>query len=175
MTMLDEVYECVQEFTQSEGTLGGDIARIVAKGEALWDGAFVFADLRESLENGYAAFAGWLDTLFQAEPAPQQVIAYNFGFFESEDGKQIYLSGSDQYDPCDFDWACENTYFPEGRYPELAAFQAVSAFTQDYEAGVYLCLSVAAAYILEYCRQRPAFRPAHISTGFDDGDLVNLF
>lgn len=174
MTMLDEVYELLNDFAQSEGSLHEDIERLAEEGNELWEGAFEFDSLKATLEGGYNGFAEWLDALFIAEPVTENVIAYNFGFFESEDGKQIYISGSDCYDAHDFDWACENTYFPEGRYPELEAFKKISAFTEDYEAGIYLCLSAAMAYISEYCRKRPSFAPQHIATGFDDGDLVNI-
>lgn len=174
MTMLDEVYERLQDFTQSEGTLRADLQRLIDCGAELWNGSFDFESLKSELEEGYNGFAEWLEKLFKAEPMPKSVVACNFGFFESEDGKQIYISGSDFYDAHDFDWACENTYFPEARYPELKAFKKISDFTEDYEAGIYLALGTAAAYIFEYCRQYPALRCLHISTGFDDGDLINI-
>lgn len=175
MTVLDEVYERLMDFTQSEGSLNDDIRRLADEGAELWNGSFDFNSLKAALEDGYKGFTEWLEELLKTEPIPKNVVACNFGFFESENGKQIYISGSDCYDAHDFDWACENTYFPEGRYPELEAFKKISDFTEDYEAGIYLSLGAAIAYIHEYYRQSPALRCMHVSTGFDDGDLINIF
>ena len=173
MDILDQVYESLQGFAQSTGTLAGDIARIIKQGTEIWKDEFPFETLREQIEKGFGDFTGWLDELAQAEPIPENIIALNFGFFESEDGKQIYLSGSHVYDPFDYDWACENTYFPEGRYPNLPVFTAITEFTQDYEAGIYLCLAVTMAYVSEYSENHSL--PAHVTTGFDDGDLITIF
>lgn len=173
MDMLEQMYECLKGFAQSTGSLTTDIARIVKQGRALWKDEFPFDTLTRQMTEGYDDFAAWLEELLSAEPIPQKVIALNFGFFESEDGKQIYLSGSDTYDPFDYDWACENTYFPEGRYPRLPVFAAITDFTEDYEAGMYLCLAVTMAYVSEYSESHAL--PQHIATGFDDGDLVTIF
>lgn len=173
MDILDQVYESLQGFAQSTGNLNGDVERIIRRGREIWKDEFPFEALKGTMEQGYEDFAEWLEQLLRAEPLPENIIALNFGFFESEDGKQIYLSGSHVYDPFDFDWACENTYFPEGRYHNLPVFAAITDFTQDYEAGIYLCLATAMAYVSEYSENHAL--PAHIATGFDDGDLVTIF
>lgn len=66
----------------------------------------------------YEEFLKWLRRVNQSSPPPDDVVAYNFGIFESEGGYILYLVGSREYDPDDDDWACHEDYVPVEKYFE---------------------------------------------------------
>ena len=49
----------------------------------------------------------WLLELSHNEVIPENIVALNFGIFESENGYCVYLIGSESYDADDDDWACD--------------------------------------------------------------------
>jgi len=66
------------------------------------------------IEKIYSALEKWVKGMNE-EPA-SDVIAFNFGLFESEEGYMSYLIGAKEYDPEDDDWACDESYTPANRY-----------------------------------------------------------
>ncbi len=65
-------------------------------------------------------FQRWLLRLSKAEKPGLNVIAFNIGLFETEDGYSAYLIGSDRFDENDFDWACDEVFSPKERYFPIA-------------------------------------------------------
>lgn len=58
----------------------------------------------------------WLLELSHNEVIPENIVALNFGIFESENGYCVYLIGSESYDVDDDDWACDVDYEPVDKY-----------------------------------------------------------
>jgi len=129
----------------------------------------------------YLEFINWLKQLFFLAPIPVEVKALNFGLFESDESITLYITGSSEWDPDDSDWATNNDYFPEGRYFQSDIFLKISDLLEDEDTayvGVYLTLAVVISFINQL-RTESAITSIkeilHISTGFDDGDLYNIF
>lgn len=49
----------------------------------------------------------WIQQINDETILPSDIVAFNFGLFESEEGYCIYLTGSKFYDESDDDWACD--------------------------------------------------------------------
>lgn len=133
------------------------------------------------LSKSYLQFETWLDNLLQTEPLTTDIIAINFGIFESDSGIQLYISGSCEWDKDDFDWACCNDYFPNNRYPKLDIFKFINEINvQNEYSGIYLSLAISTVLIISYINKNNnnlinnAVKSLYISTGFDDGDLYNI-
>lgn len=58
----------------------------------------------------------WIKTINKETGCPTDVIALNFGLFESVNGYGIYLIGSKSYDENDDDWACDIDFEPQNKY-----------------------------------------------------------
>ena len=59
----------------------------------------------------------WLDQMnVETSCLPADIVAFNFGLFETENGYGIYLIGSKSYDEQDDDWACDIDFEPEDKY-----------------------------------------------------------
>jgi hypothetical protein len=136
------------------------------------------------LDKTFSEFSSWLNQIAKTEPIPREIIGLNFGLFESFDGVTLYISGSKEWDEDDSDWASNNDYFPEARYFNSNAFSKVHDLFEDEETiyiGVYLSLAIAISFICEYTANTADNKliknrdKIHISTGFDDGDLYNIF
>ena len=131
----------------------------------------------KKLNASYIEFENWLNELFELEPVQDEIIAFNFGLFESEDGIQIYIIGSSEWDSEDEDWATNNDYFPEYRYPNIALYKELYNFWDNqFYLGVFLTISSTIIYTNTYVLSNPSRFPkeAIFATGFDDGDLYSF-
>ena len=52
----------------------------------------------------------WIQQINDETILPSDIVAFNFGLFESEERYCIYLTGSIFYDESDDDWACDIDY-----------------------------------------------------------------
>ncbi|MFC4323223.1 hypothetical protein [Litchfieldia salsa] len=134
-------------------------------------------DLRNQLTYGYKQFEDWLSGLFDQEKVPDDILALNFGLFESADGIQLYITGSSEWEIDDEDWASNNDYFPEGRYPKIALYNELYNFWEDnFYLGLFLTISSTITFANNYLLSHPSRFSNEIvfATGFDDGDLYNF-
>ncbi|WP_108649879.1 hypothetical protein [Dongshaea marina] len=110
----------------------------------------------------------WLAQI--TEQADSDIIAFNFGMFQSPQGYQLYLMGSASYDPTDDNWACDEDYTPENGCLSLESF----SFANETSA-----LEEVAGVLLNYI-QGPQFEGSvlanaeAITIGFDDSELLQL-
>lgn len=110
----------------------------------------------------------WLNLLNSQETIPPEIIALNFGLFETETGYGIYLIGSTEYDEDDSDWACLPCDFEAKNYQ----LTLKNTKNNDWESFQNLVIDT-----LNTCLKNPTFsqrmfaKISHITTGFDDGDL----
>lgn len=114
----------------------------------------------------------WLSKLCDAEFPDESIVAYNFGLFETQNGYTIYLIGSKEFDNDDSDWACNNDFEPEHKYFDLPANDYKSLSWQqvmDKIVSELTAFSKSSRFRNSYFSQAQA-----ITTGFDDGDLVQI-
>lgn len=131
----------------------------------------------DQLIRGYSEFEDWLDSLFMHELYEDTIRAFNFGLFESEGQIQLYLSGSSEWDHQNDDWASNNDYFPEVRYPSIKIYQYLNdLMKENYYLGLFATISTTIIYANSYITAKPSNFPIDVTlaTGFDDGDLYNF-
>src|SRR5690242_1194998 len=64
-------------------------------------------------------FNQWMELLNEKEKPTKDIVAFNFGLLETDDGFATYLIGAKSFDPDDSDWACDVDYEPEFKYMML--------------------------------------------------------
>ncbi|OXS57134.1 hypothetical protein B0G93_1187 [Bacillus sp. V-88] len=129
---------------------------------------------RNLLTDGYKEFDVWLNGLFEKENVPDEINAFNFGLFESEDGIQLYITGSNEWEIDDEDWASNNDYFPEGRYPSIKLYNELYKLYEDnFYLRLFLTISSTIIFANTYLHSHSETLPIDVvfATGFDDGDL----
>jgi len=96
------------------------------------------------------------------------VVALNIGLFQSENGYQAYITGSNEYDPEDDDWACNEDFVPTIKYIDLPCSHAVNweVLQSDVVNIITGLLSSNTATILNHV--------PNITVGFDDAELVRV-
>lgn len=133
------------------------------------------------MKKGYEPFKKWLDDLFENEPLPKKISGINFGLFDTDDGLQLYITGSYSWDKNDYDWATANDYFPDNRYPylDILTKPITKVYDEEVNVGVIFAITVFAMFINTYVSENMDFflqisEEMYFSTGFDDGDLYNI-
>lgn len=135
-------------------------------------------DFESQLIESYKQFEDWLTRLFEKEEVKEDIVAFNFGLFENGDGIQLYISGSNEWEVDDENWASNNDYFPEGRYPNIELYKNLYNCLEDnLNLGVFLTISSTIIFANTYLLSNPSKFPKKVvlATGFDDGDLYNFF
>jgi len=135
----------------------------------------------ETVNTFYKEFEEWLNNLLVNEPLSQDIIALNFGLFELKDGIQLHISGSSKWDVKNTAWACNDDYFPEGRFARISVFKYIMKAYNHYNwAGIFLSLAIVIIFVSEYSLQNEnklickGTEKLHLAAGFDDGDLYNI-
>jgi hypothetical protein len=114
-------------------------------------------------------FNDWLDKIIITEKPSAEIAAYYFGLFETLNGYEIYLVGSNDFDEDDDDWACNTDFEPKDKYLKLG--QAGTNWEE--------ILSETKQNIQNYM-QKPNYKNSFldkakaIATGFDEGDLYRI-
>ena len=110
----------------------------------------------------------WLLELSHNEVIPENIVALNFGIFESENGYCVYLIGSESYDVDDDDWACDEV-FTTRDHPFVIECESDWKLVETFFIGLvneYLSSGKYAGKLKEY---------QAIGIGFVDGDLHILY
>lgn len=112
----------------------------------------------------------WLLELSSDEVIPENIVALNFGVFESENGYCIYLIGSKNYDASDDDWACDVDYEPVDKYLNIEGVDVgvdPDKFLNEVIAILLdiISLEKISAWLLHI---------KYITVGFDDGVLEKI-
>ena len=113
----------------------------------------------------------WLRRILVAEAPPPDVVAFNVGLIETENGYAAYLIGSRSFDPGDDDWACNEDFSPTERYCEIGAgcsdetWEAVRDRVAE-ELGKFLSTPEAQNSFLG--------RAKAVTIGFDEGELLRI-
>lgn len=119
---IEESHENVASVLNSNVTVHDGMALLIefcATRES-WRG---WSSLRKlDFDSDQSSLRDWLNQLLTAEPPQNTVKAFWFGLFnpvvKGKTGCGLYAAGADQFDAADdtFDWACDPSYFPDGRY-----------------------------------------------------------
>ena len=114
----------------------------------------------------------WLTQIEQFDGfPPKEVLAFNFGIYESESGYKMYLVGGFEYDEDDDDWACIEMPKAEHRY---------LPFPSEMGSLQWEDLLKSVADVLRELEKEGRFNTTilknvkAITTGFDDGELIKI-
>jgi hypothetical protein len=117
-------------------------------------------------------FNSWIRKINVAEKPKSEIIAYNFGLLERENGFAMYIIGSMEYDAEDDDWACNTDFEPKNKYLDLPMEYAEGKGWEDI---LIASTELIKNYLKSNDFQTSIFKNAKaITTGFDDGDLVRI-
>jgi hypothetical protein len=113
----------------------------------------------------------WLRRVSATETPPASIVALNVGLFETEDGFSAYLTGAEQYDADDPDWACDESFTPRERHIALPVRRGETKWEQVLEQ-----TARAVRGFLASKEGADTFfsRARAVTVGFDDGDLVRV-
>ena len=114
----------------------------------------------------------WLRTIEKHDGIPpEDVIAFNFGLFESDQGYMMYLVGGFEYSEEDDDWACIE--LPKREYRYLRFPEQVQS--ESWEEILDLSAMTLKELEKEGTLNKTLLMNAKaITTGFDDGKLVKI-
>ena len=114
----------------------------------------------------------WLNRIEQIDGVPpREVIAFNFGIFESEDGYKMYLVGGFEYDENDDDWACIEMPEALHRYLDISSEMK----SESWETVLNNSANILSELEHEGKLNDTILRNAiAITTGFDDGELIKI-
>jgi hypothetical protein len=124
-------------------------------------------------ETSQYLFDGWVETLIQNENPSAEIIAINFGIFESEKGYKLYLGGFKEYDENNDDWAVGlGDFSPCEKYFTLPKRDFKKLNWDEVQENV-------AELIRNYMNKesyKDSFldKATAITTGFDEGDLLKI-
>jgi hypothetical protein len=138
-------------------------------------------------QDGYR-LSSWLTSALAEGPASASFKGLWFGLFnpvvDGDSSADIYVAGSAEFEPTGIDWACNSTFYPEGRYLESAVLGGIYriAYRSDDGLGndaehplVIACGAMLAKAALESITLRGPFRPVEgAAVGFDSGDFFFL-
>jgi len=130
-----------------------------------------------------ADFSRWLLRLLDAHKLPTKTRVLKFGLFEQAGACRIYVSGCERYDRESSDWASKADWWRADHVMEL---DWLSALWRDLKSTkMEPWITVQAVIILtmrEFFEQHgdefqkiTGLRSVNISTGFDDGDLYEVY
>jgi hypothetical protein len=136
-----------------------------------------------------ADLEAWLSRLIQASPPHKPLAGLWFGLFNPVYDRvavsDIYVCGSNRFDPGDCEWAVGPGWWPEGRYAHskiLAEIYTI-AYRKDglaNSAEYPLCLAYSAAAVRELLNSPKiqshtrSWGSPGVTVGFDSGDFVLL-
>lgn len=110
-------------------------------------------------------------TLGESEAVPEEIQGLNFGIYETENGYCVYLSGAEQYDPEDSDWACDKDYEPKEKY-KAVVFSCGPWSDMHWENFLKLTKDALKQILRKKNEKIDTYiGNRYVTTGFDDGDL----
>jgi hypothetical protein len=132
------------------------------------------------LEENYKQFELWMNELLESEKIQDEIVALNYGLYETEYNIQLYVTGANEWELDDDDWACKNDYFPEGRYPSLKIYNYLyNIMENDFETGLFITIASTIILVNTYADSNSTKllsgkESLVLATGFDDGDLYSF-
>lgn len=114
-------------------------------------------------------FEKWIKHIIETEKPGKEINAYYFGLIESDDvDYTLYLSGSNEFDLEDEDWACNDDFEPKEKYLPLPQYNGL-----DWQTVLNETVELLQKFIKSDIFKDSFFAKAQgIAVGFDDGNLV---
>ena len=121
----------------------------------------------------------WLLELSHNEVIPENIVALNFGIFESENGYCVYLIGSESYDVDDDDWAIQAVLYKVDTDDEvLTGFDintsekrvAVAALSDKTAKVDYTYFEIPFEFLKDY-EEGAKYKLAIVCSSSKEGDL----
>jgi hypothetical protein len=110
-------------------------------------------------------FIEWLDGQL-SEEIPDQVVAFNINIYESP--FNIEIVGSNEFDPEDEDWVCNEDWVPQNRIMPVSH----SIFGNSWEEAQENILKMAKQYLYSRSKNIRKLKEAEaFAVGFVDGSL----
>ena len=116
--------------------------------------------------------SNWIKQLCIEEAPAENIIALNFGVFESLNGFALYLIGACEYDAEDDDWACSVDYEPKRKYLEIKKSGNTNIDSASFLSEVVEIISSLLSNT-EISESR-LFCNRVVTIGFDDGELLRI-
>lgn len=114
----------------------------------------------------------WLNAIDSKENIPSEITAFNIGIFEQEEGYCIYLTGSENYDADDDDWACDADFEPADKYLALSGTEIKAMEWQEFQD---MIVKIVSDYLGTSANASTSvFAGRVVTVGFDDGQLVRV-
>lgn len=109
-----------------------------------------------------------LESLNANNAIPSDIQGLYFGIYETEEGSYVYLSGAEEYDENDDDWACQHDFYAEN-------FDFLIPFSDKthWEMNQTLIQNLLLKYTKLADFKHTIFtKIPYIAMGYDDGDLI---
>jgi len=117
-------------------------------------------------------FNNWINRLTKSEKPTTDIVAFNFGLFETEDGYTIYVIGAKSFDEDDPDWATEVDFEPKEKYLEINPDEAKGL---EWNEVLEKSKTTIEQFVSSDKFENSFLRSAQaITTGFDGGDLLRI-
>ena len=114
----------------------------------------------------------WIKQLCNEEFPADNIVALNFGVFESLDGFTLYLIGACDYDAEDDDWACSVDYEPKRKYLEIKYPKGIN---RNYNSFLSEVVEILTRLLSNTeMKESKLFYNRIITIGFDDGELLRI-
>lgn len=112
----------------------------------------------------------WIKRIFLDKLLANNILALNFGLFETENSFLIYCIGSSIYNSKNSDWACNEDYVPHEKYFDLNGRYANTSWNQ-----FFIEISEELRILITKNSSIIPSSIKYITCGFDDGELMILW
>lgn len=116
-----------------------------------------------------AIIKDWVIQTVKSNSIPDEIIAFNFGMYETEDGYCIYLIGSKHYDKDDDDWACDEDFVPTNNFLIIP----FNDKKDDWDVFLNKIVDIISSLITT-CPELSPLSSRYVTVGFDDGNLIRI-
>jgi len=114
----------------------------------------------------------WIERINKSKKRNENIVAYNFGLFETAEGYTVYLTGSESFDENDDDWAANIDFEPKEKYLELPSTESKG---KDWEEILNVIYKILTDYLQSESFRKSILKDAEVITvGFDDSDLIRI-
>lgn len=177
MNNLDKVDQLIRSFISKDINIYNGIDLIEKDILSLKRTSFNIDHFKIKLHIGYEQFAEQLTNLIKRNPLPEDIVAYNFGLYQTFGEFHLYITGSREWSYGDEDWATNNDYFPEENLSENSLYRKLYRdWRTSNDLGLFLSILSTVMLVNTYITKNPDMLPnkAVFATGFDDGDLYTF-
>lgn len=124
-------------------------------------------------KNSQEMFNDWLNKIISNENPDKEIIAFNIGLFETENGYSAYFMGARKYDENDSDWACDfGDFTPQNKYLDLSKTELKELSWDEVQNTI---IEFSRKFMKTKAYENSFLQKAiAITIGFDDGDLIRI-